>query len=338
MRNGEDKKKLITCCSKANLAPEINSKLINYLLISAALPSFMSANLDRIVGGQAATAPIPWQVSLRQCNQGFCHSCGGTVLDAKTILTAAHCKVTVGSWFIMAGETNRNKGTNIKVSKVINGAWVEMTNDNDIAILKLETPLTLGGNIQAACLPSATFNPATGATCHVSGWGTMKFGASSLPEMLQWVSVPVYDQAKCKTAYSDLTANMICAGFEKGGKDSCQGDSGGPMVCMENNKPVITGVVSFGDGCAKAKYPGVYARVTKYLTWIKANMEQTTSPPAPTPAPPAGVCGSPQWKGDMFCDDDNNNAGCQYDGGDCCGTNVDKTYCTECKCKDPKAQ
>ena len=263
-------------------------------------------------------------------------------MDAKTILTAAHCKVTAGQ-YIMAGAVNKNQGTNVKVKSVINGAWNQQTMDNDIAILKLETALTLGTTIQAACLPSDNFNPAAGTTCHVSGWGTLKENGD-VPTNLQYVSVPVVDQAKCNAAYSNgITANMICAGLATGGKDSCQGDSGGPFVCMENGKPVVTGVVSFGIGCARAQYPGVYARVTKYLPWIKSNMEPATSPPAPsppapTPAPPAGVCGVPGWKGDKFCDDENNNAGCEYDGGDCCGTNVDKTYCTECKCKDPKAQ
>ena len=50
-----------------------------------------------------------------------------------------------------------------------------------------------------------------------------------------------------------------------------------------------------------------------------------------------GICGVPQWKGDTYCDDENNNAGCDWDGGDCCGANVKKTYCIECECKDPSA-
>ena len=304
---------------------------------------------DRIVGGATATSAIPWQVSLRQCQHGACHFCGGTVLDSKTILTAAHCKVQT-SHYIMVGKVSRLEGQNVQVSKVINPNpnWNENTMDNDIMILKLSTPLTLGSDVQAICLPSATFEPSVGSTCFTSGWGTTKENGE-LPTNLQYVGVPVVSQSSCNSAYNNgITANMICAGFAAGGKDSCQGDSGGPFVCIENGKPVITGVVSFGVGCARPKFPGVYARVTKYLTWIKANMETTTpappppattaAPPATTAAPPATTaapagCGAPHWKGDGFCDDENNNAGCAYDGGDCCGTNVNTTYCKECKCK-----
>ena len=305
----------------------------------AAYPSFMSS-YDRIVGGQAAPSPIPWQVSMRQCQSGACHYCGGTVLDAKTILTAAHCQVSTNH-YIMVGKTNRNEGQNVAIANVINSNWNQNTMDNDIAIVKLATPLTLGGDVQAICLPSANFNPAVGAECFVSGWGTLQSGAQSLPTELQYVGVPVTSQASCNSAYSNgITANMICAGLEAGGKDSCQGDSGGPFVCMEGNNPVITGVVSFGIGCASPGFPGVYARVSQYLDWIKANMEDGSgSPPAPptagppptTAAPPSG-CGNPNWVGDNFCDDENNNAECNFDGGDCCGDDVNTQYCSACEC------
>ena len=70
----------------------------------------------------------------------------------------------------------------------------------------------------------------------------------------------------------------------------------------------------------------------------------TPTPPSPTPTPPAptpppsgctGSCGSPNWKGDDWCDDENNNCGCEWDGGDCCGDDVKTQYCKECLCLDP---
>ena len=91
---------------------------------------------------------------------------------------------------------------------------------------------------------------------------------------MQWVKVPSITNSECNAAYgSGITDSMICAGYPGvGGKDACQGDSGGPYVCANGTKSVITGIVSWGYGCAEAEYPGVYARVTATLDWIKSEM------------------------------------------------------------------
>merc|ERR1712174_184467 len=79
-----------------------------------------------------------------------------------------------------------------------------------------------------------------------------------------------------------------------------------------------------GDCCPKTVKGG--AVKTKYCKKCKCIDPDNQGPPA---------CGLPDYKGDGNCDDENNNKGCAYDGGDCCGSNVQKKYCKVCKCLDP---
>ena len=100
------------------------------------------------------------------------------------------------------------------------------------------------------------------------------FLGGSAPNNLQYVRVPAITNDQCNSDYGgSITSSMLCAGYRGvGGKDACQGDSGGPYVCNNNGNAVIAGVVSWGIGCAHPNYPGVYARVTKVLNWVKNNM------------------------------------------------------------------
>jgi hypothetical protein len=96
----------------------------------------------------------------------------------------------------------------------------------------------------------------------------------STPEGLKFVRVPAITNAACNNDYGgSITDSMICGGYPGvGGKDACQGDSGGPFVCNFDGKAVLAGVVSWGNGCALATHPGVYARTTYVLDWIKSQM------------------------------------------------------------------
>merc|ERR1712073_233501 len=168
------------------------------------------------------------------------------------------------------------------------------TLNNDWAILKLSSPLDLIADVFPACLPSSTSYLSTSSTeerCFTSGWGTLSSGGSAT-NTLQWVRVPAITNAACNAQYGgSITDSMICAGYPGvGGKDACQGDSGGPFVCNDGVKAVIAGVVSWGNGCALADFPGVYARTTTALSWIQSNMGScsgTPSPPSPSPPPPS---------------------------------------------------
>merc|ERR1711951_60109 len=115
-------------------------------------------------------------------------------------------------------------------------------------------------------LPYSGEEYSDGTMCTVTGWGTTSQGGS-LGRILQKVSVPVVSDAKCRNAYGqeDILDSMICAGVA--GKDSCQGDSGGPMMCGSE----LSGIVSWGYGCAQAGYPGVYTQTSYFVDWINSH-------------------------------------------------------------------
>ena len=146
----------------------------------AALPNFMSIT-DRIIDGQEAPSPIPWQISLQYRGITGSHFCGGSVVDSKTIVTAAHCTDTEGedysNWKIMAGDTNKREGQTIQIAEVINHPdYDSSTINNDIAIIKLSEPLVLGDNVQTICLPDGPLELEEGADCFASGWGRTQYG------------------------------------------------------------------------------------------------------------------------------------------------------------------
>jgi len=124
---------------------------------------------------------------------------------------------------------------------------------------------------------SSAGNP--GDMTRVLGWGAIRENGPSSDQLLR-VDVPIISNAECSRNYGGgITGNMICAGYEQGGKDSCQGDSGGPLVITHDGQYYQAGVVSFGNGCAQAGYPGVYARVEKYIDWINGYIGGVNPPP-----------------------------------------------------------
>ncbi|CAG2225275.1 unnamed protein product [Mytilus edulis] len=90
--------------------------------------------------------------------------------------------------------------------------------------------------------------------------------------LLNEVDVPIMDSNRCKYYLGNVIyGSNICAGYNQGGRDACQGDSGGPLVCKKDSVYKITGVVSWGYGCAKRHAPGVYTRVSSFIDWINTN-------------------------------------------------------------------
>lgn len=249
------------------------------------------ANPTRIVGGMEVSPAhkYPWQVGLGK--QGYYgYSCGGAIINNLYVLTAAHCffdkegnrlsdeglVVGVGD-HIMTSSNDDVAGVTkeVPVAKVIlHESYNPKAYDYDIALLRLGQTLDLASHsqVRAVCLPDDDSKTYVGENAIASGWGALGFGDSQ-PDALREVMLPILSTCLDNTG---ITERMLCAGYEEGGKDTCQGDSGGPLCVKEGSKFVQVGVVSFGDGCAQARKPGVYARVTKFLTWIKEKTSDAT--------------------------------------------------------------
>ncbi|MCL4168653.1 UNVERIFIED_CONTAM: hypothetical protein GTU68_008266 [Idotea baltica] len=141
-----------------------------------------------------------------------------------------------------------------------------VTRRNDIALLALATPFSLGDFVQPIPLPAPLQN--TTGDCVLTGWGDVAEDGPN-PDVLQKLTLPVISDQECRQDYLSLEIadSMICAGVPEGGKDACQGDSGGPLACQG----YLGGIVSWGEGCAEPGYPGVYTEVAYFVDWIEAN-------------------------------------------------------------------
>ncbi|KAJ8880659.1 hypothetical protein PR048_017129 [Dryococelus australis] len=112
--------------------------------------------------------------------------------------------------------------------------------------------------------------PPTGSAVLTSGFGTTTEGGAASAHLLQ-VQVNIISEAECNRDYPRrITAQMVCAGVEAGGKDTCQGDSGGPL----DHSNQLVGVVSWGAGCARARSPGVYSIVPALRQWLRMEQHQ----------------------------------------------------------------
>jgi secreted trypsin-like serine protease len=270
-------------CSAKLADPEVNPVWVS----DCGKSKYPDAGVEgRIVGGRdSRPGENPWQVSLRRgSSSGSRHFCGGVIINQNWILTAAHCTEgeSAGNIYVVVGDHSRsstsepNRGV-FRASRIIENEWYDWLADfdADIALIQLTSAISFNEDVQPACPPRDS--QYVGETSTVSGWGTTRYGSSSLPDILKQVNLPIPTNADCERSLSsyypsDITPGMVCAGrIPERQKDACQGDSGGPLVVRNGERFEIVGLVSWGYGCASG-YPGVYARVSYYADWIESNI------------------------------------------------------------------
>ncbi|XP_055324477.1 serine protease 7 [Sitodiplosis mosellana] len=255
---------------------------------------------QRIYGGDDTLLDdYPWMALLEYRNRNRRErklSCGGSLINSRYVLTAAHCLVgeiekRVGELVaVRLGEYDLTKeidclGNTCADPVITVGVEQKIPHEryneknknraNDIGLIRLDSEVTFTDYVRPICLPSSVNSPRTlpNERLVAAGWGrstTMRQSA-----IKQHVELPVYDHEECTNKYRALgisvNKNQVCAGGIFG-FDTCDGDSGNPLMKVLASGWVVEALVSFGRGCGLEDFPAVYTKVSNYDNWIKKNL------------------------------------------------------------------
>ncbi|XP_053681030.1 CLIP domain-containing serine protease B9-like [Anopheles nili] len=253
----------------------------------------------RIYGGENADIDeFPWLAMMQYENRKGerRYSCGGSLINKRYVLTAAHC---------VTGEVERKEGklvgvrlgeynTNTEIdcvmedqeqicadppidatveSSTVHPEYDEAAHAHDVALVRMGQTIEYTDFVQPVCLPLSDFRASkAGEVNFVTGFGRTLKGSRSV--IKQKLGIKVYEHDRCREKYATknalITTKQICAGGEFA-KDSCHGDSGGPLMKLQKVW-YLEGVVSYGNRCGLEDWPGVYTHVPAYMEWIRANI------------------------------------------------------------------
>nr|XP_041571372.1 acrosin-like isoform X1 [Taeniopygia guttata]XP_041571374.1 acrosin-like isoform X3 [Taeniopygia guttata] len=239
--------------------------------------------MTRIVGGiGAAEAEWPWIVSIQHpWVPGLGHWCGGSLITADWVLTAAHCFDkfdNISLLYVVIGATQLTQpghGAQVRSVKqvLLHQYYKPVDMSYDIALMQLDHPVQCSPYIQLACVPDITLKVSELQNCWVAGWGATTEGSQKTSDILQEAKVQLIDVRLCNSSHwysGKVHIHNVCAGYPQGKIDTCQGDSGGPLMCQEKNSDHwwVIGITSWGRGCARARRPGIYISTQYFYDWI----------------------------------------------------------------------
>ncbi|XP_075982477.1 trypsin CFT-1-like [Anticarsia gemmatalis] len=252
--------------------------LIVFILCYAAVSAGPPAT--RIVGGSVTTINnYPSIVALLESVGGnFRHSCGGSIMNQRSILTAAHCflRLDPSLYRIRVGSTMSNSGGivyNIN-SLLRHPNYVSL--NSDIALMRTANTIVYSNVVQPARIAGPNYFLGDNEEVWAAGWGATSF-MGPWSEQLRHVQIWTVNQEVCRQRLgSGISDDFLCAGWlDVGGRDQCQGDSGGPVY----HRGVVVGVTSSGRGCGSPQFPGINMRVSRFSRWIQDNSSKIQQAP-----------------------------------------------------------
>ncbi|KAG5880061.1 hypothetical protein JTB14_034692 [Gonioctena quinquepunctata] len=246
-----------------------------------AFPSQWSRNPltpgTRIIGGQDAVPhAYPYQVAIYVTSASSKDFCGGSLISQNYVLTAAHCVDEAVKVDLIFGAHNvsATEDTQVRVTSsqfIVHPNWVKATKKNDIALIKLSTPIKETANIKTIKIASGTSTFA-GSQGIATGWGKTSNAQKKESSILKYITSPILSNDDCKKASNDykkiVVPTILCLSGQ-GKVGTCHGDSGGPLIV----DGVQIGLVSFGYKDCTAGFPSVFTRLTEYKDWITKNSD-----------------------------------------------------------------
>ena len=237
-------------------------------------------------GGDAEIGDYPSVVAL--VSAGFSSSdqrlfCGGTLVDERWVLTAAHCvldnfqqPLDPASIRVVAGFSDLSLSSpadEVQVLQVVVHPDFDLSKQlppNDIALIQL------AADTAATVTPLFTGDSSlyTGSFGAIAGWGAIEFDdpfRPVYPTILQDAVVPLVSHEDCNAPQSYdgiLAESHLCAGYVDGEIDACAGDSGGPLYLRVDGQQMQAGIVSFGVGCGLPLFYGIYTDISFFIPWL----------------------------------------------------------------------